>query len=103
MIFFGALDLLQCVLHVDKNEAHILLQPGVLTSYVQAGIMRIYKTLRRTNAVILQMDGKLQGSTITARGNSRQPSVEVLAGWIKTALRNVPQDVIDIGVFKTRF
>lgn len=70
---------------------------------MQAGDIGIYKSFKDKCSALIdawKASGEVQ---LTARGNPRPPSEEVVAGWVRTAWRNVPQDVIDRSIAASGF
>lgn len=89
--------------HLRERGIAQAVVPGGLTAYVQAGDIGIYKSFKDKCSALIdawKASGEVQ---LTARGNPRPPSEEVVAGWVRTAWRNVPQDVIDRSIAASGF
>jgi DDE superfamily endonuclease/Tc5 transposase DNA-binding domain len=78
----------------EEKDVKMAVIPGGLTPYLQAGDVGIYKSFKDKMSVIIDEWKRSDAVQYTRGGNPRPPSIETVAGWVSTAWRQVPDEVV---------
>lgn len=80
--------------HCKRRKIRMIVIPGGLTAYLQAGDIGVYKVFKDNIGKLIN-DWKTGGHvTLTANGNPRPPSHEVAQNWVKVAWNQIDDNVI---------
>ncbi|KAG2771109.1 hypothetical protein PC129_g7261 [Phytophthora cactorum] len=78
-----------------KKNVQMLVVPGGLTPYVQAGDIGIYKSFKDKLSSITDEWKSSDRAEYTKGGNSKQPPVNDVVEWVQSAWKAVPDGVIN--------
>ncbi|KAG3238119.1 hypothetical protein PI124_g16911 [Phytophthora idaei] len=81
-----------------KKNVQMLVVPGGLTPYVQAGDIGIYKSFKDKLSSIIDEWKSSDRVEYAKGGNPKQPPVNDVIEWVQSAWKAVPDDVINRSV-----
>lgn len=80
--------------HCRKRKINLIVIPGGLTAYLQAGDIGVYKRFKDNMGRIIN-DWKTGGNmTYTKNGNPKAPSAEIAREWVKKAWQQTEDNVV---------
>ena len=77
-----------------KKNVDMLVIPGGLTPYLQAGDIGIFKSFKDSLSSVINEWKTSDRVTYTRGGNPRAPDVDEVVSWVSSTWRGVPDDVV---------
>ena len=77
-----------------RKEIDMIVIPGGMTAYLQAGDIGIYKSFKDNMSPVIDAWKKSDRVQFTRNGNPKPPNVEEVVKWVQHAWKAVPDEVV---------